>query len=167
MRSPLLPASSLSRLSAIVEGSAGLLRRTLLKKRSSRLQSARADKEAYSPDPKVAQALQRASLQRVYRGGGASSSTSILRPRQQFKLHSLPAYRPPRSLRARPATPPTSPAKPPPRAGGAVEKEGSALVEVAAAPTRPTKGGVAPEEGFDGFGSLGGLPGPVASSLEC
>ncbi len=149
-------------MGAIVEGSAGLLRRTLLKKRSSRLQSARADREAYTPDPKVAQALQRASLQRTYRGGGSgtSTSTSIPRPRQQFKLHSLPAYRPPRSLRTRPATPPPSPATPPPRAGGAVEREGRAPVEVAASPARPNKG-------FDGFVSLGGLPEPVASSLEC
>lgn len=148
-------------MGAIVEGSAGLLRRTLLKKRSSRLQSARADKEAYSPDPKVAQALQRAHR-------GSSSSSRIPRPRQQFKLHSMPAYRPRSSLRAHPATPPPSPAKPPVRAGGAVKREDRAPAhEVSATPPRPTKGESASEGEFDGFVSLGGLPGAVASSLEC
>lgn len=152
----------LARLGAIIEDNAGLLHRPLRKKRSKRAQAMRANRAACLPDPRLAQALQSRT-----RG----SSRSMRPVRQHFKPRSfsLPSYGSPPPLRVQqPATPPPSPEKPlhAGAAAAAANRVKESPAESASSP-RPTGGKRGPVEDFDGFVSVCGLPGSIATALEC
>lgn len=89
-----------------------------------------------------------------------------MRPvRQHFKFHRLPSGGPSPSLRIQPATLPPSPEKPLCAGGAADRVTGSPAESVPSLrPTSVEKGSV---EDFDGFVSLCGLPGPIATALKC
>eukprot|EP00903_Cladosiphon_okamuranus_P010908 g10304.t1 len=145
------------RLGAIVEDNAGLLRRPLRKRRSRRAQAARANRAACLPDPRSAQALQTRS--------SSSSASSNMRPvRQHFQFHRPPSYGGSPPLRVQSSTPPPSPKKQP------VCATPSRVEDSPPGPTlsaRPTGGERGATEDFDGFVSFCGLPGSIATALEC
>ncbi|CAN0016009.1 unnamed protein product, partial [Ectocarpus fasciculatus] len=127
------------RLGAIVEGSSGVLGRTLRNKRSRRIQQPPAPaRRTYQHGSKIAQALEKMESH------GGSTRPPI---RRQFKVHLASSP----SLRAQPVTPPPSPANP---NESPTEASGSS-------PRRKDQKGWSLAEGFDGLVGLGLLPGSV------
>eukprot|EP00752_Nemacystus_decipiens_P002433 g2290.t1 len=158
------------RLGAIVEDNAGLLRRPLRKRRSRRALATRANRATSPPDPRLAQALQNRSGCSGG-SGGRTSGTGMGPVRQHFRLHGLPARGASPPLRFQQlVTPPPSPEKPLCAGAGAGAAATPGVNESPAESAsfrHPTGGERGSVEDFDGFVSVCGLPGSIATTLEC
>ncbi|CAN0293559.1 unnamed protein product, partial [Ectocarpus sp. 12 AP-2014] len=137
------------RLGAIVEGSSGVLGRTLRKKRSRRIQPPAAARPTYQHGRKIAQALERVD------GHGGGTRPPI---RRQFKVHlsSSPSFR------VQPVTPPPSPSNASESSiGRGVADDMDHPDASGSSPRRKDHEGWTFAEGFGGLVGLGLLPGSV------
>ncbi|CAM9786764.1 unnamed protein product [Ectocarpus sp. 6 AP-2014] len=135
------------RLGAIVEGSSGVLGRTLRNKRSRRIQPPAAARPTYQHGLKIAQALEGMD------GHGGSTRPPI---RRQFKVHLSSST----SSRVQPVTPPPSPANANESSiGRGVADDMDHPDASGSSPRRKDHKGWTFAEGFDGLVGLGLLPG--------